>query len=373
MIFRRHVKIMSSSTTGLVVSPTTFSWPQRSLTSYPRIQPMGGTTATSPRSMPIAVRTTDTSPRSMPIPVRTTDTSPRSIPIPVKTSATSPRSLPIPVKTSATSPRSIPIPIRTSAAGRRSIPVHKTSSSQSIPIPIRKNLEIFHNHVQPDNTLSKQDENLHTLDLGYEGPGESSVCRLKGAISEKKENMRCTLSDRSKCEIFPRLFPSNACANVSLRMNGETSAVKVFPRDNALVNCVRLKEVDGESVAISLLQRDRANILWFDTRDKIINRYDPIGPGSERGQDQVDDTLREYLVSLLPEYTYLGNNLGSRQCVQNITDHGTEYYCIDYTLLYAINRIRGMRHEDAASALVDRGEDIMFDLAELFHNLEQEM
>lgn len=114
-------------------------------------------------------------------------------------------------------------------------------------------------------------------------------------------------------------------------------------------------------------------MLWFDTTNKIINRYDPQVSGERRGQAIMDDTIRTYFEDKLPKYVYLGNTLEEWQYVQEVRGEGrtykSDYYCQDYSLLYAINRINGMSHEEAAFALVARGEDVLIDLAELLRAL----
>ena len=114
-------------------------------------------------------------------------------------------------------------------------------------------------------------------------------------------------------------------------------------------------------------------MLWFDTDNKIINRYDPQVSGDAYGQSIMDDTIRIYLGNLFPDYVYLGNTLDEWQCVQGVRGEGrtykSDYYCQDYSLLYAINRINGMSHEDAAFSLVARGDDVLIDLAELLRAL----
>lgn len=87
----------------------------------------------------------------------------------------------------------------------------------------------------------------------------------------------------------------------------------------------------------------------------------------------MDDTIREYLARIFQKYVYLGNTLETWQCVQGVRGEGrtfkSHYYCRDYSLLYEINRINGISHEEAAFSLVARGEDVLIDLAELLRAL----
>jgi hypothetical protein len=148
---------------------------------------------------------------------------------------------------------------------------------------------------------------------------------------------------------------------------------RVVPGWTALINCIREKELTGGSVAIDFSYENHANTLWFDTSNKIINRYDPAVGVNSYQQDKMDDTIRLYFQEYFPDYVYLGNTLEKWQCVQGVRGEGRtykgDYYCQDYSLLYAINRIKGMSHEEAAFALVARGEDVLIDLAELLRAL----
>jgi hypothetical protein len=196
-------------------------------------------------------------------------------------------------------------------------------------------------------------------------------------IMDEKEYLgyvKYLLNDQSKYDVFSRIFPNNTCSNVSFRMKTETSkSPQISPSEDILLDCIRGKEPQGGSVAVSFSYQNHANMLWFDTTNKIINRYDPQVSGDSTGQDIMDDTIRGYFDRVLPEYVYLGNTLESWQCVQGVRGEGrtykSDYYCQDYSLLYAVNRIKGMSHEEAAFALVSRGPDVLVDLAELLRAL----
>lgn len=182
------------------------------------------------------------------------------------------------------------------------------------------------------------------------------------------------LNDQSKYDIFSRIFPDNTCPGVLFRMETErTRAPRIVPNERTFIDCVKNKEGKQASIAINFSYQNHANLLWFDTQNKIINRYDPQVAGDAHGQAIMDDTIREYLSTKFPEYVYLGNTLETWQCVQGVRGEGrtfkSDYYCQDYSLLYAINRINGMSHEEAAFALVARGEDVLIDLAELLRAL----
>jgi hypothetical protein len=186
--------------------------------------------------------------------------------------------------------------------------------------------------------------------------------------------VRYLLNDESKYDIFSRLFPENTCRGVHFRLESPSiPEPNVEPSDDALVECVRAKEAAGKSVAVSFSYENHANMIWFDTINKEINRYDPQVPFDDPDQRKIDNTIRQYLEIWFPEYRYLGNSIELFQCVQGVRGEGrqykSDYFCQDYSLLYAINRINGMSHEEAAWALVARGDKVLDDLAELLRGL----
>ncbi|CAH6420040.1 Hypothetical protein HVR_LOCUS1077 [uncultured virus] len=274
---------------------------------------------------------------------------PRTFTFPELTRPT-PTRLPSPVR----SPPVARFPVVVSPQRTMQVPVVGTINAPQTTAPLVPNLEspaeMFVDIVIKEQDADIMDEKEY---LGY---------------------VRYLLNDQAKYDIFSRLFPNNTCGNVLVRMETVTSqAPRIRPSEDALVNCIRAKETAVGSVAVNFSYQNHANLLWFDTTNKIINRYDPQVSGDERGQDTMDDTIRGRFELLFPDYVYLGNTLEDWQCVQGVRGTGriykSDYYCQDYSLLYAINRINGMSHEEAAFALVARGEDVLIDLAELLRAL----
>lgn len=194
-------------------------------------------------------------------------------------------------------------------------------------------------------------------------------------IADEKEYLgyvRYLLADESKYEIFTRFYPQNTCPNVHVRMETYTSTPKITPSDQALVRCIKAHEVRGGSVAVYFSYERHANTLWFDVTNKIVNRYDPQVDFQSRGQSSLDQQLGAYLGTILPDYYYLGNTLEDYQCVQGVRGQGRthkgDYFCQDYSLLYAIRRIHGMSHEEAAFDLVAKGDDVLIELADLLRD-----
>ena len=93
------------------------------------------------------------------------------------------------------------------------------------------------------------------------------------------------------------------------------------------------------------------SILWFDTINKIINRYNPIDTQYGRSA-KMDQTIQDHFERLLPAYTYIGNTL-------------ERWRHQDYSLLYAIKRIYGLSNTDALSDLIARERLNSQDLNEL--------
>lgn len=186
--------------------------------------------------------------------------------------------------------------------------------------------------------------------------------------------VRYLLNDQNKYDVFSRLFPENTCGGVRLRMKEMKSpTMNITPNDQSLVSCIHSKEGRKASVAVNFSYENHANLIWFDTENKLVNRYDPQVPGNDPGQDIMDDTIRAHLGKILPNYYYIGNTSEFWQCVQGVHEQGRtfkgDYYCQDYSLLYAINRIYGLSNQAASFNLVSRGPDILVDLAELLRAL----
>lgn len=154
------------------------------------------------------------------------------------------------------------------------------------------------------------------------------------------QNLQYLLNDTSKYRLFSRIFPENTCNDVIIKLNNNNIEVN----DKLLVKCINSK---SGSIAVNLVtdKNTNMNMIYFDTENEIINRYDPKIPGYESYQDIIDDRLREYLTNLFPDYEYLGNTLEEWQCVSS------KFNCQDICLLYTLNRINGMDHEQAAYSL----------------------
>ena len=333
---------------------------------------------TQPTRIPIVPTQTTRIPVRIPSPVKPivpriespviTTRVPARIPSPAKTTVPT-------VPTVPTAPR-IQSPTRTTAPVL--IPSPRANQFPRIVSPQRQPntpvITTLNPEDLPTNTGGVQ---IPNIDSPVEIFVDTVIAEQNADIMEEKEYLgyvRYLLNDQSKYNIFSRLFPGSTCPNVTVRMETERSpSPNITPSDNALVRCIHTKETAGGSVAVNFSYQNHANLLWFDTDNKIINRYDPQVAGDEYGQSIMDDTIRTKFELLLPEYIYLGNTLETWQCVQGVRGAGrtfkSDYYCQDYSLLYAINRIRGMSHEEAAFALVARGEDVLIDLAELLRAL----
>ena len=183
--------------------------------------------------------------------------------------------------------------------------------------------------------------------------------------------VRYLLDADDKYDIFARIYPQNTCENVSVRVEGTRAYIRPDPDD--LQVCVKSAETADKSVAVRLSYQNHANSLWFDTKNKVINRYDPQVPGDEYGQSSVDTALRNLFAQYFTDYNYLGNTLEGHMCVQGVRHmgrrHKADYFCQDYSLLYAKRRAEGMSHEESAWDLVEKRDTILNELAELLRIL----
>jgi len=270
------------------------------------------------------------------------------------------------------------VPVQPATIPKPLVPIAITNPSPKLLEPeYQKKIPV----ISPEETRETTPMTKGLEVINIDSPAETFVniiiAEQDADIMEAKEYLgyvRYLLNDQSKYDVFSKLFPNNTCPGVIFRMETENSPTpRIIPNERTLIDCIHAKEIQGGSIAVSFTYQNHANILWFDTTNKIINRYDPQISGDIYGQSIMDDTIRKYFENTFPNYIYLGNTLQEWQCVQGVRGEGrtfkSDYYCIDYSLLYAINRINGMSHEDAAFSLVTRGEDILVDLAELLRAL----
>lgn len=142
------------------------------------------------------------------------------------------------------------------------------------------------------------------------------------------------------------------------------------------------REAQCGSLAVYLSYFDHAGMIWIDRENLVINRYDPYycwsnsknnkNQGYEEDQMVIDYALGDFFGELLPGYRYYGNTLDMNKCIQAVKTGNkqySDYFCQDYSILYAIRRIHGMSHEEAAADLV-RGKDLVIrEIEELLRTL----
>lgn len=113
-------------------------------------------------------------------------------------------------------------------------------------------------------------------------------------------------------------------------------------------------------------------MLWFDTKNKIINRFEPQRSNKSREQNLIDKSIRDLLLSSFLNYVYIGNIQKQKICVRRIRRklrHSTDNFCIEYSLLYVIRRIKRMSHEEAILDLINNVRNILDEITELLRRL----
>ena len=161
--------------------------------------------------------------------------------------------------------------------------------------------------------------------------------------------------------------------------------------DELLSNSVLKRVLNGQrrtcgSIGLYLSYLDHAGIVWIDHENKVINRYDPFYCDLPEGhrvkrsefeesvhdawdaQEMIDIGLGEFFGQIMPDYKYLGNNLAGHQCIQEARMMGrkySDYFCQDYSILYAIRRVNGMSHEQAARDLMEHAGEILDEIEQL--------
>lgn len=198
-------------------------------------------------------------------------------------------------------------------------------------------------------------------------------------IPREKEYLgyvRYLLNDMSKYDVYALLYPERTCYQVYLRVNVNKvpATVSISPSEEAFLLCLtRVLETNAPALAISTSFDRHANMIWVDPVSKEINRYDPQVPGDNTKQRRLDEALRKLFQRVLPDFTYLGNTLPEEFCVQAVRgqgrQHKSDYFCQDYSLLYADRRAQGMTHEEAAIDMVLKHEQMPQENAELLRKL----
>jgi hypothetical protein len=222
-------------------------------------------------------------------------------------------------------------------------------------------------HTPPASSLIlERDSSIPTVSGGSVIQHERDVDNISD--EEFFQYIEYLQNEQTKYDIFSRLFPDHTCEGIRLRIDPlvnarKTQYVNVSPSLADLIACIKDKEHLSKELALLLVHGDQTNIIWFDTENHVINRYDPLFGYSHSDQMRLDHTLENFFQREFPEYHYLGNTIDQSQCLPH------EQYCQEYTLLYAINRVNGMTHDEAVDNLSNQGSDIEAHLRALLHTL----
>lgn len=132
------------------------------------------------------------------------------------------------------------------------------------------------------------------------------------------------------------------------------ATIRIHPNRNKLIRC--WSDYEEHPGGAYLYFEQHSNIVWLDDRRKEIHRYDPqIGYEAEETK-AIDTALKDFFSSYTPDYTYRGNTLSEKECVQGVRwkERGIlDCFCQEYTLIYAYNRLAGMSHKEAALDLLN--------------------
>lgn len=192
-------------------------------------------------------------------------------------------------------------------------------------------------------------------------------------------------------DLLSFLYPNNTCTALVLYVldigypnkNNIFASIKYYSRwfgypKGARITIKSMEELktclkEKQSVAMEVKYGENRTfyhsaILWFDNKNKIINLYDPA---IEENIDIIDKVLGLFFSSELPEYKYTGNTLEPEYCVQNllIKERGKDSFCVYYSWLYAIYRIKGLSHQEASKYLLDNRRELTKEIKELITRL----
>ena len=203
--------------------------------------------------------------------------------------------------------------------------------------------------------------------------------------------IRWLFHNESPYDIFSRMHHEYTCEDVTLRVlsfgpvtklykesptdeiyhNAEYGVVlRLNPSTEYFMQCIRAAV--NHSICISLSYEMHANMIWIDNHNLTIDRYDPQESADKPEQRIIDAGLSEFFNHILPDFHYLGNTLPDNLCVQAVRERGrknSDFFCQDYSLLYAERRAKGMSHTEAAQYLVNHANDMVPMVTELMREL----
>ena len=178
--------------------------------------------------------------------------------------------------------------------------------------------------------------------------------------------VRYLIGDMTKYDVFSLMYPFSTIRGA--RFHIEKSEVTYSL--NPLLLGSQMETSQG-GFGVMLTYDNNANMLWF--QGKEIWRYEPYAIANTEKQVEIDRMLELYFKAYIPGAKYYPHTLSPEQCVQYVRGIGrkynAEYFCQDYSLLYTINRIKGLSHVASAVQLVSRGDLIHDDLHTLLMDL----
>lgn len=173
----------------------------------------------------------------------------------------------------------------------------------------------------------------------------------------REQSIAYLMDVRTRYDALMRLFPAHTCG-IRVNMENEyADIINVNPSPDTLVQCIRNKERNAYTIYVELQYGSHITMLWFDTINHIINRYDTQINDLQYGrQAQLDRTLASYFEDILPGYVYIGNTL-------------PRWRTNDYFIIYAIKRIYGKNDTDANREMLEHDTSNMAYNQELINSL----
>lgn len=179
-------------------------------------------------------------------------------------------------------------------------------------------------------------------------------------------------TDNAGAEVIVYSGPHNLWMCIS-----ESSCKRRQPGDELLAE-TRLRDILNPkrktcgNLAIYLSYKNHAGMIWIDKQGKVINRFDPYFTSRDSDQRAIDEALAHFFEEFLPNFEYLGNTLSESETVQRIRSNSRKHsdnFCQDYGILYAIRRVCGMSHLEAARHMVDAKSYILEDVKQLMRQM----
>lgn len=186
-------------------------------------------------------------------------------------------------------------------------------------------------------------------------------------VKGRETTLSRVISQEEKYLFFTRLFTKCIPYKIDLDMNRHIK-LKLDAIDGDIDSFKKYIETSEHFGIILIIKEgchEYSNMIWFDKGRRLIQRYDPTC--RTHTTKVLEDQLLDFmLTSILPDWLYTSGTLEDSKCIPSTNVCGITAESIDYSFLYAIRRMRGHSHHDAALNLVNIQKLVEIEIAQLY-------